>query len=85
MLDRRKTPARHRPKGFPELSHDPYTQARMLFTAGRIPVSQAIGMIMSDRDFVAECEMGGRDKALLYAETIVRDIWTRELLGASNG
>ena len=82
MIDRCTTPKANRPKGFPMFARDPYTQARKLFTAGRIPVSQAIGMMLSDRDFVAECEMGGRDKAL-YAETIVRDIWTRELLEAS--
>ena len=83
LRNRCTTPVRFRPKGHQRLSGDPYTQAERLFTEGRIPVSQAVGMILSDRDFIAECEMAGRDKAL-HAETIVRDVWARRLLGASN-
>jgi hypothetical protein len=84
MRDRCTIRRIHRPKGYASFQNDPYSQAEMLFTAGRIPVAQAVGMMLSDRDFVAECEMGGRDKRL-HAETIVRDIWARRLLETSNG
>lgn len=79
MRDRTKTPKRFRPMAMPELSNDAYSHAEQLFTQGRIPVAQAIGMMLSDCDFIAECEMGGRDKRL-HAETIVREIWARRLL-----
>jgi hypothetical protein len=55
-----------------------------LFTAGRIPVAQAVGMMLSDRDYIAECQLSGRD-ARAHAETIVRDQWARRLLEVSNG
>jgi hypothetical protein len=71
-----------RTKQFWRDSH-PYIEAEHLFTAGRIPVSQAVGMMMSDCDFIAECETHGLDTAL-YAETIVRDQWARKLLAHVN-
>lgn len=64
--------------------HDPYLEAEALFVAGRIPVAQAVGMMLSDCAYIAECELSGRN-ATLYAETIVRDIWARRLLEGSNG
>jgi hypothetical protein len=84
MRDRTKTPKRFRPKAIHELSNHAFLQAERLFVAGIIPVSQAIGMMLSDRDFVAECEMAGKDKRL-HAECIVRDVWARRLLEVSNG
>jgi hypothetical protein len=61
----------------------PYIVAEQLFTAGRIPVAQAVGMMLLDREFIAECEMEGCDKTV-YAEHIVRDQWARKLLATSN-
>lgn len=84
MRDRTKTPKRFRPTAIPELSNHAYLQAEQLFTSGRIPVTQAIGMMLSDCDYIAQCELQGRDKRL-YAETIVRDVWARRLLQPSNG
>jgi hypothetical protein len=84
MRDRTKTPKRFRPKAIPELSNHAFLQAEKLFTSGRIPVAQAVGMMLSDCDFIAECEMSGRDKRL-HAECIVRDQWARRLLEVSNG
>jgi hypothetical protein len=62
----------------------PYLNAERLFCTGRIPVAQAIGMILSDPDYIAECELTGKDKAA-YAEAIVRGTWARVLLETSNG
>jgi hypothetical protein len=83
MRDRTKTPKRFRPKALPELSNDAYLQAERLFVAGIIPVSQAIGMMLSDCTYIAECELSGKD-ARLYAEAIVRNTWARRLLEGSN-
>lgn len=75
--------ARHR-RAIPEISNDFYMRAERLFTAGQIPVAQAVGMMLSDCDYIAECSLSGRD-ARLYAECIVRDQWARKLLAHANG
>lgn len=62
----------------------PYCEAERLFTSGRIPVAQAVGMMLTDIDYRAECELSGRD-ARVYAECIVRDQWARRLLEVSHG
>lgn len=77
--DRTKTPKRFRPKAIPEVSNHAYLQAEKLYTEGHIPVAQAVAMILSDCDFIAECELSLRD-ARQYAEAIVRNDWTRRLL-----
>ncbi len=79
MRDRTKTP-----KAIPELTNHAYLYAQQLFIAGRIPVAQAVGMMLSDRAFVAECDLAGHGhNRSLYAECIVRDQWARKLLEAS--
>jgi hypothetical protein len=65
-------------------NHHPYLEAEKLFVAGRIPVAQAVGMMMTDCEFIAECELKGCDKAST-AEAIVRNTWARRLLEVSNG
>ncbi len=81
MSDRTKTP-----KVSPKLSNHDWPRAEKLFMQGRIPVAQAVGMMLSDSDFVAECERAGHGhNKSLYAECIVRDQWARKLLGVSNG
>lgn len=79
MRDRTKTPKRFRPKAMAEVSNHAYLHAEKLFTAGRIPVAQAVGMMLSDCDYIAECQLSGRD-ARAHAEVIVRDQWARRLL-----
>jgi hypothetical protein len=62
----------------------PYCEAERLFCAGRIPVAQAVGMMLTDREFIAECELRGLDKSA-NAERIVRNVWALQLLQASHG
>jgi hypothetical protein len=57
----------------------PYITAHQAFVAGRIPTAQAIGMVLVDREFIAECEMSGKDKRA-YAQAIVTGQWARELI-----
>ncbi|MGY3589381.1 hypothetical protein [Bradyrhizobium sp. USDA 4350] len=57
----------------------PYITAEQAFTAGRITVAQAVAMICRDREYIAECELTGKDKSR-NAETIVRDIWAPVLV-----
>jgi hypothetical protein len=80
-MKRNRPASKHAPKAFPEISNNAYMHAEKLFVAGLIPVSQAIGMILSDCDYQAECALSLRDPRL-YAETIVRDLWAREMLKA---
>ena len=84
MRDRTKTPKKFRARALPELSNHAFLQAERLFVAGRIPVAQAVGMMLSDCDFIAECEMSGRDKRD-HAEAIVRTLWASRMLEASRG
>lgn len=57
----------------------PYIVAERNFTAGLLTVAQAIGMIMIDQEYIAECELTGRDKRE-YAEAIVRNRWAPRML-----
>lgn len=61
----------------------PYIEAERLFCAGGIPVAQAVGMMLTDREFIAECELKGVNKAAT-AEAIVRNTWARKLLQTSH-
>jgi hypothetical protein len=52
----------------------PYVEADIAFERGHITRLQAVGMIMKDRDFIAECELQGGDKRAM-AEAIVEHEW----------
>jgi hypothetical protein len=70
--------ARYR-RAIPEISNDFYMKAERQFCAGQITVAQAVGMICTDCDYIAECELTGRDK-LEHADVIVRTVWAPKLL-----
>jgi hypothetical protein len=44
------------------LAANPYVTAQLAFEDGLITREQAAGMIMRDRDFIAECDLQGLDK-----------------------
>jgi hypothetical protein len=60
---------------------NPYLDAERKFLSGTITVAQAVAMMCLDRDFVAECELQGKDKAV-YADAIVRQKWAAVMLEA---
>ena len=61
----------------PALCNGDYLTARREYRANRLHQFAAIGMVANDKDFIAECELSGRD-VTAAAIAIVRDQWTRD-------
>lgn len=59
----------------------PFIVAQRKFVAGQITVAQAVGMVRTDREFIAECELNGHDTAERAAR-IVRNLWVPRLIHA---
>lgn len=57
----------------------PYLDARERFMRGELTRVQAAGMVASDRDFIAECELNGL-KPEREARLMVERKWCPELL-----
>jgi hypothetical protein len=62
------------------MQHDKYLTAWRRFTSGEIPAVQAVGLIQSDEDWVAEAELRGLDKEARreLAWDLVLHHWRRE-------
>lgn len=61
------------------LAAHPYITARDKYFAGRIPSTQAIGMVASDRDFIAESELAGLNPVEAAREIVLKD-WRAHLV-----
>lgn len=57
----------------------PYVTARDAYFAGRIPATQAIGMVARDREFIAEAELAGLTPVEAAREIVLKD-WRAHLV-----
>lgn len=89
MARKRKSPVHRSVPSFmvtgnPLVDHirqrNPYIAAHDAFVGGLITVSQAIAMVVSDRDFIAEATMRCDGSVFDNAERVVRQSWAPELV-----
>lgn len=64
--------------------HNPYDYARREYLAGRLHSAAAVGLLVADLDWRAQCEMKGWN-ALQTARSAVHDVWALEAIAAPKG
>jgi hypothetical protein len=69
----------------------PYVYAHDAFVAGNMTVAQAVAMVASDREFIAESELGiltdryQFEDVLAAARHVVENVWRMELIERARG